>query len=116
MALTKARAAEVRQADVIFSTCVSARRTALLETLYQKEAPYVRQVVMDEAGQAPEPEALCLLTLAKFAQHAVLFGDHKQLRPILKSKVAEQAGMGISLFERLARSPCWPSSTECIHP
>lgn len=104
VALTKARAAEVRQADVIFSTCVSARRTALLEALYQKEAPYVRQVVMDEAGQAPEPEALCLLTLAKFAQHAVLFGDHKQLRPILKSKVAEQAGMGISLFERLAVS------------
>ena len=104
VALTKARAAEVRQADVIFSTCVSARRTALLEALYQKEAPYVRQVVMDEAGQAPEPEALCLLTLAKYAQHAVLFGDHKQLRPILRSKVAEQAGMGISLFERLAVS------------
>lgn len=104
VALTKARAAEVRQADVIFSTCVSARRTALLEALYQKEAPQIRQVVMDEAGQAPEPEALCLLTLAKFAHHAVLFGDHKQLRPILRSKVAEQAGMGISLFERLAVS------------
>jgi len=37
VALTKARAAEVRQADVIFSTCVSARRTALLEALYQKD-------------------------------------------------------------------------------
>ena len=102
VALTKARAAEVRQADVIFSTCVSARRTALLEALCQKSAPHISQVVMDEAGQAPEPEALCLLTLAKHARHAVLFGDHKQLRPILRSKVAEQAGMGISLFERLA--------------
>ena len=57
---------------------------------------------MDEAGQAPEPEALCLLSLPKYAHRAVLFGDHKQLRPILKSKAAEQAGMGISLFERLA--------------
>ncbi|CAJ1400386.1 unnamed protein product [Effrenium voratum] len=101
-ALQTARAAEVRQADVIFSTCVSARRNALLEALLQKSAPQIRQVVMDEAGQAPEPEALCLLTLAKNAQHAVLFGDHKQLRPILRSKVAEQAGMGKSLFERLA--------------
>ncbi|CAE7398840.1 Helz2 [Symbiodinium sp. CCMP2592] len=101
-ALSKARAAEIRQADVIFSTCVSARRNALLEALLQKTAPEIRQVVMDEAGQAPEPEALCLLTLARYAQHAVLFGDHKQLRPILRSKVAEQAGMGMSLFERLA--------------
>ena len=59
---------------------------------------------MDEAGQAPEPEALCLLSLPKYANRLVLFGDHQQLRPILKSKAAEQAGMGISLFERLAAS------------
>ena len=47
-----ARAAEVRQADVIFSTCVSARRNALLEALLQKSAPQIRQVVMDEAPWA----------------------------------------------------------------
>ncbi|CAE8634897.1 unnamed protein product, partial [Polarella glacialis] len=104
VALKKSRAAEVRQADIIFSTCVSARRTALVEALSQKDAPEVRQVVMDEAGQSPEPEALCLLALARSARHVVLFGDHRQLRPILRSKTAEQAGLGISLFERLATS------------
>eukprot|EP00439_Symbiodinium_sp_Y106_P079123 s433_g17.t2 len=45
---------------------MSARRNALLEALLQKTAPEIRQVVMDEAGQAPEPEALCLLTLARY--------------------------------------------------
>lgn len=51
---------------MIFFTCMSARRNALLEALLQKTAPEIRQVVMDEAGQAPEPEALCLLTLARY--------------------------------------------------
>eukprot|EP00439_Symbiodinium_sp_Y106_P057009 s3785_g8.t1 len=45
-ALSKARAAEIRQADVIFSTCVPARRNALLEALLQKNAPEIRQVVI----------------------------------------------------------------------
>eukprot|EP00930_Biecheleria_cincta_P069864 TRINITY_DN57547_c0_g1_i1.p1 TRINITY_DN57547_c0_g1~~TRINITY_DN57547_c0_g1_i1.p1 ORF type:complete len:1641 (+),score=303.38 TRINITY_DN57547_c0_g1_i1:63-4985(+) len=104
VSLTKARAAEVRQTDIIFSTCVSARRLALQEALALQDAPEVRQVVMDEAGQSPEPEALCLLGLPRSATQAVLFGDHRQLRPILRSKAAERAGLGVSLFERLATS------------
>jgi len=34
------------KADVIFSTCVPARRNALLEALLQKNAPEIRQVVI----------------------------------------------------------------------
>merc|ERR1711871_1597974 len=101
-ALAKARAVELRQTDIIFTTCVSARRMALQEALFTEGAPVIRQVILDEAGQAPEPEALCPMTLASAAKHVVLFGDHKQLRPILKSKTAEQYGLGVSLFERLA--------------
>jgi superfamily I DNA and/or RNA helicase len=100
-ALASARAAELRQTDIIFTTTISARRSALLEALCQKSAPKIRQVILDEAGQALEPEALCPLALAQGARHAVLFGDHRQLRPILRSRTAERGGLGISLFERL---------------
>lgn len=101
-ALEKARAVEVHQSDIIFTTCVSARRLALVAALEAEGAPEVRQVVLDEAGQAPEPEALCPLAVARHAKQAILFGDHKQLRPILRSRIAEDAGLGVSLFERLA--------------
>eukprot|EP00929_Paragymnodinium_shiwhaense_P101782 TRINITY_DN64969_c0_g1_i1.p1 TRINITY_DN64969_c0_g1~~TRINITY_DN64969_c0_g1_i1.p1 ORF type:complete len:1171 (-),score=202.59 TRINITY_DN64969_c0_g1_i1:154-3666(-) len=110
-ALTKARAVEVHQSDIIFTTCVSARRTALQAALEAEGAPEIRQVVLDEAGQAPEPEALCPLALPKKARQAILFGDHKQLRPILRSKLAEEAGLGISLFERLALK-CYASEEQ----
>ena len=35
------------------------------------------------------------------ASHVVLVGDHFQLPPVVKSKQAQNAGLGLSLFERL---------------
>jgi superfamily I DNA and/or RNA helicase len=81
---------------VVMKTGTKTSKTNPCDFSASQEAPQIRQVVMDEAGQAPEPEALCLLTLAKFAHHAVLLGDHKQLRPILRSK----ARMGSTLLTR----------------
>jgi len=34
--------------------------------------------------------------------HFVLFGDHNQLPPLVKSEEAKEGGMDISLFEKLA--------------
>eukprot|EP00929_Paragymnodinium_shiwhaense_P074218 TRINITY_DN37960_c0_g1_i1.p1 TRINITY_DN37960_c0_g1~~TRINITY_DN37960_c0_g1_i1.p1 ORF type:complete len:1078 (-),score=184.77 TRINITY_DN37960_c0_g1_i1:131-3364(-) len=104
-ALSRARAEEVRRADIIFTTCVSVRRNAFLEALWSDRAPQVLQVVVDEAGQATEPEALCAMASAVAAESIFLFGDHKQLRPLVKSRVAEKAGLGVSLFERLIGQP-----------
>ena len=39
------------------------------------------------------------------AEQVVLIGDHKQLQPIVKNKVARSLGLNISLFERYANSP-----------
>lgn len=103
-ALQEARAAELRGADIVFTTCVSCRRFAITDALAQPGAPEFHQVIIDEAGQATEPEALCPLTFARRARQICLFGDHKQLRPILKSQRAEAAGLAMSLFERLATS------------
>lgn len=104
-ALAEARAAELRRADAIFATCISARRGGLAAALRADGAPELRQVVVDEAGQAPEPEALCPLTLARQARKIVLVGDPKQLRPIIKSPAAQRLGLDVSLLERLSEAP-----------
>ena len=57
------------------------------------------QLLVDEATQAAEPEALIPLVLG--AKQAVLVGDHCQLGPVIINKKAARAGLCQSLFERL---------------
>lgn len=54
-------------------------------------------LVMDEASQATEPSAWVPLLKAK---KVVLAGDHFQLPPTVRSKLAEAGGLGKTLFER----------------
>ncbi|OLQ05086.1 Helicase with zinc finger domain 2 [Symbiodinium microadriaticum] len=72
LALSAARAAELRRTDVVFATCISARRGGLAAALQAPGAPELLQVVLDEAGQAPEPEALCPMTLEAAVAQAIL--------------------------------------------
>lgn len=70
-------------------------------------------VVVDEAGQASEPEVLCAIThtLARGAATAgaagaggprlLLAGDPRQLGPVIASPLALKHGLGLSLVERL---------------
>lgn len=123
-ALAEAHAAELRDADIVFTTCVSCRRQAVAQALAQDGAPSFAQVIIDEAGQATEPEALCPLAFARQARQICLFGDHKQLRPILKSRQAGMAGLEVSLFERLvlagqaspAGDACFLAQQYRMHP
>jgi len=55
-------------------------------------------LVLDEATQSTEPEAL--IPLVK-ADRAVLAGDHRQLPPTILNKEAGEKGLAVSLFERL---------------
>jgi superfamily I DNA and/or RNA helicase len=57
-------------------------------------------VVIDEAGQALEAECWLAMLLA---DKVILAGDHCQLPPTVTSTKAEEAGLGITLFERLVR-------------
>ena len=61
--------------------------------------PLYLQLLVDEATQAAEPEALIPLVLG--AKQAVLVGDHCQLGPVIINKKAARAGLCQSLFERL---------------
>lgn len=58
-------------------------------------------LIMDEAAQLKECESTISLQLLAI-KHAILIGDERQLPAMVKSKIAEKAGFGRSLFERLS--------------
>lgn len=79
-------------AEVICTTCVAAFDRRLRNLKF-------KQVLIDEATQATEPESL--IPILKGAKHVILVGDHCQLGPVIMCKKAAKAGMNQSLFERL---------------
>lgn len=97
----KARVYEIQHCNIVLTTSCSCRRTWLSQLLQQEVE--LKQVIADEASTTTEPEALCPLTLAKSAEHFVLVGDHRQLRPVVKNRDAALLGLGRSLFERLSK-------------
>lgn len=82
----------LQAADVICTTCVSAGDPRLANFRF-------RQVLIDEATQAMEPE--CLIPIVLGCKQLVLVGDHCQLGPVIMCKKAAKAGLTQSLFERL---------------
>ncbi|XP_047440152.1 putative helicase mov-10-B.1 isoform X2 [Mugil cephalus] len=75
-------------------------------------------VFVDEGGQAVEPE--CIIAIAGLLSvekgQLVLAGDPKQLGPILRSPLALQHGLGLSLLERLMKhNSLYQKSTDSGH-
>lgn len=69
-------------------------------------------VVVDEAGQAPDP--LCLFAL-QHAETAILAGDPMQLPPTVIDPEAARAGLARTLFERMiAADPGRPERARCV--
>ena len=82
----------LQAADVICCTCVGAGDPRLKNFRF-------RQVLIDEATQAIEAEALIPITTG--AKQVIMVGDHCQLGPVVMCKAAAKAGLTQSLFERL---------------
>lgn len=83
---------------IVVCTCVSA---GVLYSLGIK-AGHFTHVIVDEAGQATEPE--CLIAACLIGDNAgqiVLAGDPMQLGPVLRSKHAKEYGLELSFLERL---------------
>lgn len=91
--LGKARRYELERHSVILCTC-SCSASGSLKTLR------VRQILIDEAGMATEPETLIPLVCFSRVEKVVLLGDHKQLQPVVKNEHLRNLGMDRSLFER----------------
>jgi len=79
-------------ADVICTTCSSSADRRLENFDFSA-------VLIDEATQAVEPEIL--LPIVRGCKKLVLVGDHQQLGPVVMNNKVADAGMNLSLFERL---------------
>lgn len=83
----------LKSVDVVCSTCVGAGDDLLEDLTFPV-------TVLDEATQCTEPAALIALSKAL---SAVLVGDSRQLPPTVVSRDAVDAGLQISIFERMER-------------
>ena len=83
----------LKSVDVVCATTVGAGDELLSELVFPV-------AVVDEATQCTEPGALIPVTKALTA---VLVGDSKQLPPTVVSRAASDAGLQVSLFERMER-------------
>lgn len=68
-------------------------------------------ILLDEAAQAMECEAIMPLALADQSTRIVLAGDHMQLSPELFSQFAKERNLHVSLLERLYDH--YPSTFPC---
>ncbi|MFD1631707.1 AAA domain-containing protein [Pseudopedobacter beijingensis] len=80
------------KAEVITATLVGSNHFSVRDRKYAV-------VVIDEAGQALEPA--CWIPILKTSK-LIMAGDHLQLPPTIKSKQAENEGMGDTLLEKCA--------------
>ena len=80
----------MKEAEVILGTPTSVMDKALKDKFFDL-------LVIDEATQATEPVTWIPMTCAK---KVIMAGDHFQLPPTVRSKEAEEKGLGITLFER----------------
>ncbi|XP_041327413.1 RNA helicase Mov10l1 [Pyrgilauda ruficollis] len=84
---------------IVITTCSSAG------LFYQTDTRlgHFTHVILDEAGQASEPESLIPIGLISEADgQIILVGDPKQLGPVIKSRLAQSFGLNMSLLERLS--------------
>lgn len=95
--ISKAVIEEVKRYDVVFCTTAMATNPKLLKGTRGR----IFQIIIDECGMCTEPESITSI-IATRAEQVVLIGDHRQLRPIVKSTYAAKLGLEKSLFERYA--------------
>jgi regulator of nonsense transcripts 1 len=79
-------------AQVVCCTCIGAGDPRVISRRFSS-------VLIDEATQATEPEAL--ISLIHGVNQVIMVGDHRQLGPVLMNKACSKAGFDRSMFERL---------------
>lgn len=92
---------ESAKSEVLMKSQVTC--TTLISTASEElEGQYYDYILIDEASQSLEPETLLPIVIFK-PEKVILVGDHMQLGPLVMSKKANDAGFGISMFERLMK-------------
>lgn len=104
---------ELAAASIVIATAATAARLLQLDERARSRFDFL---VVDEASQITEAELLPpLLAVCGSRPHdesdaptVVLAGDPRQLGPVIASSLAAACGMGVSLLERLVRTPISP--------
>ena len=76
---------------------MTATGASINQQLIQEVAPAI--VIVEEAGEVLETDLLAALTAG--IQHLILIGDHKQLRPNVKTHGLKEYNFDVSMMERL---------------
>ena len=98
--------ADLEDKEVVVATLSTSRILAQLLT-----PGHFTHILLDEAAQAMETEAIMPLVLATAATRIVLAGDHMQLEPDVTSDFAMEKHLNVSLLERLYH--LYPSDFPC---
>ena len=97
---------DLENKDVVVATLSTSRTLAKLLT-----PGHFTHILLDEAAQAMETEAIMPLILATSITRVVLAGDHMQLEPDVNSDFATEKKLNVSLLERLY--DLYPSDFPC---
>jgi len=107
----------LRRFRVIVTTCICASHIA--NTVRKEGAVgWFTHAIVDEAGEATEPETLVPIQLLSHSGVAntsqiILFGDHFQLGPLVISSLASRIGkLNTSMIERLVNKRFQAAQTE----
>ncbi|KAG1714517.1 putative helicase with zinc finger domain [Nymphon striatum] len=98
---------EIWNHRIIVSTLTTSR--VLMQ--YQLPEGFFTHILIDEAAQALECEAIIPLSLANASTKIILAGDHMQLSPEVHSAFCMNKKFSVSLLERLYNH--YPSSFSC---
>eukprot|EP00434_Breviolum_minutum_P039276 symbB.v1.2.034873.t1/scaffold4340.1/size40954/4 len=108
---------KLRRFRVIVTTCICASHIA--NTVRKEGAVgWFTHAIVDEAGEATEPETLVPIQLLSHSGVAntsqiILFGDHFQLGPLVISSLASRIGkLNTSMIERLVNKRFQAAQTE----
>ena len=103
---------DIEKKTILITTC----NYSFILKEFEKEISF-SHIIIDEAAQIMEPEALVPLSLSSSKTSVILSGDPEQLGPRIYSPIALEHKLGESLLERLLReySDCFYNSFDHTH-
>lgn len=106
---------QINEARVVVCTCTTAANIRKKYRNLLLRFHTFTHCVIDEAGQATEPEILAsFMGLLTMNSALVLAGDPQQLRPMVNTKSFRRDGLGMSVLERFTDVTVCPSSPHAL--
>ena len=103
--------------SIIVASCSACAELSVMIADAGKQAElHASLVVVDEAAQATEVDALKALALVSKRTRVLLAGDHMQLGPVITSRRAQELRLQVSLMQRLVEMDVYrqPGLCSCL--